>query len=53
LPRHADEPRWQALYAHIANGLYINTLVNRWVLRFWPLPNPGKSQLTSQQGAFE
>jgi NAD(P)H-quinone oxidoreductase subunit 5 len=31
-------PKWQALYAHVANGLYLNTLANRFVLRFWPLP---------------
>ena len=36
LARHAGEPRWQALYVHLANGLYVNTLANRLVLRFWP-----------------
>jgi NAD(P)H-quinone oxidoreductase subunit 5 len=36
LARHADEPRWQALYVHFANGLYVNTAANRLVLRFWP-----------------
>ena len=36
VPRRAGEPKWQALYAHIANGLYVNTIANRLVLRFWP-----------------
>jgi len=36
VPRHARETRWQALYAHVANGLYVNTLANRLVIEFWP-----------------
>jgi NAD(P)H-quinone oxidoreductase subunit 5 len=32
------EPRWQALYAHLSNGLYVNALANRWILRWWPAP---------------
>lgn len=40
LPRHAGEPRWQALYAHLSNGLYANTLANRLVIRLWPAPPP-------------
>ncbi|MEO8461360.1 MAG: NADH-quinone oxidoreductase subunit L [Dokdonella sp.] len=36
LSRHAGEPRWQALYAHVSNGFYVNTIANRLVLRFWP-----------------
>jgi NAD(P)H-quinone oxidoreductase subunit 5 len=35
--RHAREPRWQALYVHVANGLYVNTLANRLVLGIWPV----------------
>lgn len=35
-PRQADKPRWQALYVHIANGLYVNAFANRLVLRLWP-----------------
>ena len=35
---HVDGPRWRALHAHVANGLYLNTLANRWVLRLWPKP---------------
>lgn len=38
VPRQATKPRWQALYAHVSNGLYVNTLANRWVLRYWPSP---------------
>ena len=40
LPGKAGEPRWQALYVHLSNGLYVNTLANRLVLRFWPSPPP-------------
>jgi len=36
IPRQAKRPRWQALYAHMSNGLYVNTLANRWLLKFWP-----------------
>jgi NAD(P)H-quinone oxidoreductase subunit 5 len=38
LPRQAAQSRWQGLYAHVSNGFYLNTLANRWVLRFWPNP---------------
>jgi len=38
VPTRPGAPKWQALYAHVANGLYMNTLANRLVLRFWPLP---------------
>jgi NAD(P)H-quinone oxidoreductase subunit 5 len=38
VPSRQGAPRWQALYAHVANGLYLNTLANRLVLRYWPLP---------------
>ncbi len=38
LPGQSKELRWQALYAHLSNGLYVNTLANRWILRFWPIP---------------
>ncbi len=36
VPSDARTPRWAALYAHISNGLYVNTLANRFVLRYWP-----------------
>jgi len=36
LPHQVQQPRWQALYAHIANGLYVNTLANCLVLKLWP-----------------
>jgi NAD(P)H-quinone oxidoreductase subunit 5 len=44
LPGKAAEPRWQALYVHLANGLYVNTLANRLVLRFWPSPPPTQTE---------
>jgi NAD(P)H-quinone oxidoreductase subunit 5 len=37
-------PDWtRAWFVHIRNGLYVNTLANRLVLRFWPtgLPTRG------------
>ena len=36
LPKLAPTPLWQALYAHTANGFYINTYVNRLILKAWP-----------------
>jgi len=27
---------WHALYAHVSNGFYLNTIANRWILRLWP-----------------
>ncbi len=50
IPRHAREPRYQALYAHIANGLYVNTLTNRWLLNIWPSP-PRPAHATLPSGA--
>jgi NAD(P)H-quinone oxidoreductase subunit 5 len=38
VPRQSGAPRWQALYAHVSNGFYVNTLANRLVLRYWPNP---------------
>ena len=40
VPKHATEPRWQALYVHVANGFYVNTITNRLVLHYWPGPAP-------------
>ncbi|MDT7952514.1 MAG: proton-conducting transporter membrane subunit [Acetobacteraceae bacterium] len=48
---HLDGPRSRALHAHVANGFYLNTLANRWLLRLWP--NPPRSpafQLTPTAG---
>jgi NAD(P)H-quinone oxidoreductase subunit 5 len=42
VPRRASEPKWQALYAHVANGFYVNTLANRLILQYWPKPLPAK-----------
>jgi len=50
LPGKADAPRWQALYVHLANGLYVNTLANRLVLRFWPNPPPHAKASTPASG---
>jgi NAD(P)H-quinone oxidoreductase subunit 5 len=43
VPRQANQKKWQALYAHIANGFYVNTLANRWILHVWPSP-PGRNR---------
>ncbi|CAL76119.1 putative NADH dehydrogenase (NADH quinone oxidoreductase)(nuoL3-like) [Bradyrhizobium sp. ORS 278] len=40
VPKQATEPRWQALYVHVANGFYVNTIANRLVLQYWPGPAP-------------
>lgn len=51
LPRHAGEPRWQALYAHVSNGFYVNTIANRLVLRFWPsLPRRTTTRTLTEGG---
>ena len=39
-PVMAGKPRWQALHIHLANGLYVNTVANRLILRFWPTATP-------------
>lgn len=46
LPYRTTEPRWQSLYVHLSNGLYLNALANRLVLRLWPA-----SRRTLNQGA--
>jgi NAD(P)H-quinone oxidoreductase subunit 5 len=44
VPRQAKRPQWQALYAHLSNGLYVNTLANRWLLKFWPTQSRVRSE---------
>jgi NAD(P)H-quinone oxidoreductase subunit 5 len=34
--RHAKAPFWQAAYVHLSQGLYLNAVTNRLVLRRWP-----------------
>jgi len=36
VPSESGTIRWQAFYAHVSNGFYVNTIANRLVLRFWP-----------------
>jgi NAD(P)H-quinone oxidoreductase subunit 5 len=38
LPGRGSGAKWSALYAHLSNGLYVNTIANRWLLRVWPSP---------------
>jgi len=40
VPSKAGAPRWEALYVHVANGFYVNTLANRLVVQMWPAPAP-------------
>ena len=44
VPRQGQRPQWQALYAHLSNGLYVNTLANRWLLKFWPTQSRVQSE---------
>ena len=42
---HIETSRWHALYVHFSQGLYLDTMANRLVLRLWPArpnanPNP-------------
>jgi NAD(P)H-quinone oxidoreductase subunit 5 len=37
LPHYAHRRAWRTAYVHLANGLYVNTYVNRIVARLWPL----------------
>ncbi len=50
LPGPGRRPRWQRLYAHIANGLYLNTLANRWILAVWPNPPQARPQRAYPDG---
>jgi NAD(P)H-quinone oxidoreductase subunit 5 len=49
VPSQAVTPRWQALYAHVSNGLYVNTLANRLILRYWPLRSARAASSTPQR----
>jgi NAD(P)H-quinone oxidoreductase subunit 5 len=49
VPGEAGKPRWQALYAHVSNGLYVNTFANRLVLRYWPLPPAPAAPTTTRR----
>jgi NAD(P)H-quinone oxidoreductase subunit 5 len=47
LPHRAGQPRWQTFYTHVSNGLYVNTLANRWVLRLWPAISESSARQSS------
>ena len=49
LPNQASALRWRALYVHLVNGLYVNTITNRLVLRFWPSPPPKHPTASHQE----
>ena len=37
MPYRTASPRWQAIYVHLLNGLYVNAASNRLVQRLWPV----------------
>ncbi len=43
MPYRMAEPRWQAIYVHLFNGLYVNAVTNRLVQRWWPLDPPAQT----------
>ncbi len=43
--------RWHALYAHVSSGFYLNTIANRWILRFWPA-QPRRSPASATSNAL-
>lgn len=49
LPREPGAPGWDRVYAVVANGFYLNTLANRWALRFWP----ATPKFAAQNGAAQ
>ncbi len=49
LPRAEGATGWARAYAVVANGFYLNTLANRWALRFWPAP----PKFAAQDGAAQ
>ncbi len=46
MPYRMHDPRWQALYVHLFNGLYVNAMTNVLVQRWWPVHD-----VTSRKGA--
>jgi len=48
VPTQRRAPRWQALYAHVSNGFYVNTLANRCVVWLWPSPPPRSATPTAR-----
>ncbi|MBV9655017.1 MAG: oxidoreductase [Acetobacteraceae bacterium] len=55
VPKRQAEARWQAFYAHVNNGFYVNTWANRLVLRYWsgapPAPASKRPSLSLRAGA--
>ncbi|HEY9723421.1 MAG TPA: proton-conducting transporter membrane subunit [Oscillatoriaceae cyanobacterium] len=43
VPGDAQTPRWQALYALVWHGFYVNTLINRLLMQVWPLRTVSRS----------
>ena len=46
MPYRMTDPRWQALYVHLFNGLYVNAMTNVLVQRWWPV-----HEVTPREGA--
>ena len=49
LPGAAPSPAWIRAYALVSNGFHLNTIANRWVLRFWP----AGPRFAASQGAIQ
>lgn len=46
-----SSPWWIALHVHVSNGFYVNTLANRWAIRFWPAGAPRPVPSTASRRA--
>ena len=40
LPHNRGSQFWFQFYVHLSNGFYINTIANKFAIRFWPRPAP-------------
>jgi NAD(P)H-quinone oxidoreductase subunit 5 len=40
LPHTRGSQFWFQFYVHLSNGFYINTIANKFAIRFWPSPAP-------------
>jgi NAD(P)H-quinone oxidoreductase subunit 5 len=40
LPHTRGSHFWFKFYVHLSNGFYINTIANKFAIRFWPRPAP-------------
>lgn len=50
LGRASTSPLGQALYVHLSQGLYVNTLANRLVLKYWPRASIARQPIMRAKG---